>query len=177
MPRDNLKESVYLNYAAMTNTPINPKSWLYEENVATYEYNPTMATTFLKNSGWTDTDKDGKLEKEISGIRQSLRATILVNQENTGRVQIASKLKEELTAIGFVVTLDKVDFEIYQQSLVSGQFDLDGGRLEMLRGDGFNTIFRHGRQPELYRLQRCGYGYPADGGKDGSRRRADASGL
>ena len=89
VPRDNLKESVYLNYAAMTNTPINPKSWLYEENVATYEYNPTMATTFLKNSGWTDADKDGKLEKEISGIRQSLRATILVNQENTGRVQIA----------------------------------------------------------------------------------------
>ena len=59
-----------------------------------------MATTFLKNSGWTDADKDGKLEKEISGIRQSLRATILVNQENAGRVQIASKLKEELTAIG-----------------------------------------------------------------------------
>ena len=29
-------------------------------------YNPTMATTFLKNSGWTDADKDGKLEKEIS---------------------------------------------------------------------------------------------------------------
>ena len=124
VPRDNLKESVYLNYAAMTNTPINPKSWLYEENVATYEYNPTMATTFLKNSGWTDADKDGKLEKEISGIRQSLRATILVNQENTGRVQIASKLKEELTAIGFEVTLDKVDFETYQQSLESGQFDL-----------------------------------------------------
>ena len=124
VPRDNLKESVYLNYAAMTNTPINPKSWLYEENVATYEYNPTMATTFLKNSGWTDADKDGKLEKEISGIRQSLRATILVNQENTGRVQIASKLKEELTAIGFEVTLDKVDFETYQQRLESGQFDL-----------------------------------------------------
>ena len=124
LPRDNLKESVYLNYAAMTNTPINPKSWLYEENVATYEYNPTMATTFLKNSGWTDADKDGKLEKEISGIRQSLRATILVNQENAGRVQIASKLKEELTAIGFEVTLDKVDFETYQQSLESGQFDL-----------------------------------------------------
>lgn len=27
-----------------------------------------------------------------------------------------SKLKEELTAIGFEVTLDKVDFETYQQS-------------------------------------------------------------
>ena len=83
-----------------------------------------MATTFLKNICWTDADKDRKLEKEISGIRQSLRATILVNQENTGRVQIASKLKEELTAIGFEVTLDKVDFETYQQSLESGQFDL-----------------------------------------------------
>lgn len=124
LPRENLKESVYLNYAAMTNTPINPKSWLYEENVATYEYNPTMATTFLKNSGWTDADKNGRLENERNGIKQSLQATILVNQENTGRVQIASKMKEELTAIGFEVTVDKVDFETYRQKLESGRFDL-----------------------------------------------------
>lgn len=144
--------------------------------MATYEYNPTMATTFLKNSGWTDADKDGKLEKEISGIRQSLRATILVNQENAGRVQIASKLKEELTAIGFEVTLDKVDFETYQQSLESGQFDLVVGGWKCSEVTDLTPFFGTAAA-ELYRLQRRGYGYPADGGKDGSRRRADASGL
>ncbi len=124
VPKDSLIESVYLNYAVKANTPINPKSWLYEENVATYEYNPTMAETFLKNSGWKDTDGDGKPEKEINGIQQTLRATILVNQENAERVQIASGLKEELSAVGFTVTLDKADFADYKQKLANGQFDL-----------------------------------------------------
>ena len=61
LPKENLMESVYLKYGVITNTPINPKSWLYEENVALYDYNPSMAATFLKNSGWTDTDGNGRL--------------------------------------------------------------------------------------------------------------------
>ena len=95
--KEKLMESVYLNYAAMTNTPINPKNWMYEENVALYGYNPSMASTFLKNSGWTDADKNGILEKKAeNGQTKRLKVTILVNKENTARRQIASKLKEEI---------------------------------------------------------------------------------
>lgn len=124
LPKESLMDSVYLNYGVMTNTPINPKSWLYEENVALYGYNPSMASTFLKNSGWTDADKNGRLEKNINGIDQTLKATILVNKENTGRVQIASKLKEELTAIGFEITIDQQPFDAYQEKFTNGQYDI-----------------------------------------------------
>lgn len=124
LPKESLMDSVYLNYGVMTNTPINPKSWLYEENVALYGYNPAMASTFLKNSGWVDTDGNGRLEKTAEGGIRSLRVTILVNQENTGRRQIASKLKEELTAIGFEVTIDQQPFAAYEEKFKSGQFDL-----------------------------------------------------
>ena len=124
LPKESLMESVYLNYGVMTNTPINPKSWLYEENVALYNYNPGMASTFLKNSGWADADKNGRLEKNVNGVTQSLKATILVNKENTGRLQIASKLKEELTAIGFDITIDKQPFAAYQEKFINGQYDI-----------------------------------------------------
>lgn len=125
VPKANLLESVYLNYGVMTNTPINPKSWLYEENVALYDYNPSMAATFLKNSGWTDLDGNGRLEKKAeNGQTKQLKVTILVNSENTGRRQIATKLKDELTAIGFEVTIDRQPFETYQQKFESGSFDM-----------------------------------------------------
>lgn len=125
LPKENLMDSVYLNYAVMTNTPINPKNWLYEENVALYDYNPSMAATFLKNSGWTDEDGNGKLEKKTEdGQTKQLKATILVNKENTARRQIASKLKEELTAIGFEITIDQQDFASYQQKFMEGQYDM-----------------------------------------------------
>ena len=125
LPKEALMESVYLNYGVMTNTPINPKNWLYEENVALYGYNPSMASTFLKNSGWTDTDGNGKLEKKTeNGTTKQLKATILVNQENTERRQIASKLKDELTAIGFDITIDQQNFQTYQEKFINGQYDM-----------------------------------------------------
>ena len=84
-----------------------------------------MASTFLKNSGWTDTDGNGKLEKKVdNGTTKQLRATILVNQENTERRQIASKLKDELTAIGFDITIDQQNFQTYQEKFINGQYDM-----------------------------------------------------
>ncbi len=124
LPKKNLMDSVYLQHGVMTNTPISPKSWLYEENVALYEYKPDIAETFLKNSGWTDEDHNGKLEKVTGGKTEQLKATILVNTENTARRQIASKLEEELEAIGFDITIDKQPFATYQEKLINGQFDI-----------------------------------------------------
>ena len=125
LPKENLMDSVYLNQGVLTNTPINPKNWLYEENVALYDYNPSMASTFLKNSGWGDADRNGKLEKKTAdGQTKQLKATILVNTENTARRQIASKLKEELTAIGFDITIDQQNFDVYQQKFMEGQYDM-----------------------------------------------------
>lgn len=125
LPKEYIWESVYLQYADMTNTPISPVSWLYEENVAPYNYDSNMAATLLKNEGWTDVDGNGTLEKiDEAGNSQSLQVTILVNQENTGRKQIASKLAEELKTIGFAVTIDNQPFETYQQKYESGDYDL-----------------------------------------------------
>ena len=125
LPKENIMDSVYLNYAVLTNTPVNPKNWLYEENVALYNYNPSMAATFLKNSGWIDEDGNGKLEKKSeNGQKKHLKATILVNTENAARRQIANKLKEELTAIGFDITIDQQSFAVYQQKFMEGQYDM-----------------------------------------------------
>ncbi|MBM6830201.1 ABC transporter substrate-binding protein [Anaerotignum lactatifermentans] len=125
VPKEYIWESVYLQNADMTNTPISPVSWLYEENVAPYNYDPNMSATLLKNDGWSDADGNGTLEKiNEAGSLQTLQITILVNEENTGRKQIASRLAEELKAIGFAVTVDRQPFEIYQQKFESGDYDL-----------------------------------------------------
>ncbi len=124
LPKESLMDSVYLQYCVMTNTPISPKSWLYEENVVPYNYDLNMAATYLKNSGWLDEDNNGRLEKTTPRGTESLHAVILVNSENVVRKQIASKLKEELESIGFSITIDQQPFIQYQEKFISGQFDL-----------------------------------------------------
>lgn len=131
LPKKNICESVYLQYATMTNTPINPKSWLYEENVAPYEYDTTMAGTLLKNAGWADSNQDGMLERDTEQGQEQLAVTLLVNQENAARRQVANKLKEELSLLGFSVTIDSVPFDQYQEKLKNGSYDLAVGGWRM----------------------------------------------
>lgn len=132
IPKDYIYESIYLQYAQMTNTPVSPQFWLYEENVVSYSYDPQMTETLLKNAGWADTNQDGVLERtQEDGSTQELRISILVNQENTARKQIAATMKEELETVGFAVTIEEQTYEVYSEKLQSGDFDLVVGGWRM----------------------------------------------
>ncbi len=143
--KDYIRESVYLQYANMTNTPINPTSWLYEENVAPYNYDPDIAATLVKNVGWTDKDGDGILEKETeNGNVEKLQIQILVNAENTARKQIASKLAEELNKLGALVTIDVQPYETYSEKFQRGDFDLVVGGWKMPYTADLRMFFQTG---------------------------------
>ena len=91
-----------------------------------------MTETLLKNAGWADTNQDGVLERtQEDGSTQELRISILVNQENTARKQIAATMKEELETVGFAVTIDEQTYEVYSEKLQSGDFDLVVGGWRM----------------------------------------------
>ncbi len=142
VPKDYIYESVYLQYANMTNSPVSPNSWLYEENVAPYHYDPSMATTILKNAGWQDTNNDNILEKTTEkGNVLQLRATILVNQENTARMQIAAKLAEELKGLGFSVTIDAQPYDVYAEKFAQGKYDMVVGGWRMSEVPDLATFF------------------------------------
>ncbi len=131
LPKTAIYDNVYLQYANLTNTPVSPSSWLYEENVAPFEYDSSMAATLLKNVGWTDKNGDGRLEKDSENGQEQLHVTILTNQENGARRQIATKLGDELTLLGFDVSLDILPFVEYQEKFINGDFDLVVGGWQM----------------------------------------------
>ncbi|WP_352399174.1 ABC transporter substrate-binding protein [Anaerotignum sp.] len=131
LPKKSICETVYLQYAKMANTPVSPSSWLYEENVAPFEYDSDMAATLLKNVGWVDKNGDGRLEKEGENGQEQLHVSILANQENSARRQVATKLRDELTLLGFDVSLDIQPFEQYQEKFTNGDFDLVVGGWKM----------------------------------------------
>ena len=131
VPKTTIYDNVYLQYARLTNTPVSPSSWLYEENVAPFEYDSDMAATLLKNVGWIDKNGDGRLEKDGENGQEQLHLTILANEENSARRQIATKLGDELTLLGFEVSLDIQPFDEYQEKFIHGDFDLVVGGWQM----------------------------------------------
>lgn len=129
LPKKAICENVYLQYAKVAYTPVSPSSWLFEENVAPFDYDANMAATLLKNAGWSDKNGDGKLEKENEP--EPLHVSILTNQENSARRQTATKLRDELTLLGFDVTLEILPFDQYQEKFTGGDYDLIVGGWQM----------------------------------------------
>ncbi len=122
--REKLIDDFYMNHAVLTEYPLHPKSWLLEENTLVYPYDVEQAKKLLSDNGWADSDQDGILDKSINGIKVDLKLSLLVNQNNPIRTNIASSIKTSLEKIGFVIELEALEMETYNNQLLSNDFDM-----------------------------------------------------
>lgn len=120
---DEMVESIYMNHAVRSNTPVNPSSWVCESDVEQYEYDLEQTKTLLKQAGYT-LSNNNRFEEEINGEKVPLTMRILVNQENTERVKIAEALKENLETAGVQIELDKQPFSEYEKKLKSRDYEM-----------------------------------------------------
>ena len=141
VPKDNLIESVYLSHAVAAQTPMNPSSWLYESNTKKYSYNLQGARDYLELSNWTDTNGDQVRDRTTNEYQETLSLSILVNSENTERVQIAYRMEEEMEAVGFDITVIEEPYEIYAQRLAEKNFDIFIGGWELSIVPDFSFMF------------------------------------
>ena len=98
----------FASHAAAAPLPVHPNSSLYSDNLAgALAYDPEQAVTRLEEAG---------------ALGQEL--TLLVNSENTAKVNAAQRLAQQLEAAGMEVTLSKLPFDEFTAALTQGRFDL-----------------------------------------------------
>ncbi len=119
VPLDELTENVYLNHGVKSHLPINPHMWYYSKDITPPDYNLEAAAEIIENSGYT---------------KDKLKFSILVNSENKSRCEAASIIADRLNQIGFDVTVNKQNFDAYQNLLKTDNFDMfiGGVRLSKL---------------------------------------------
>jgi len=109
--RKQLIDKYLLGNATLTDTPINPASWLYDGKTSTYAYNKAEAKRILEEAGYGDANDDKILDKEVDKKRFSLRFTLVTNEDNSFRKTACQEIKKNLEEIGFYVDLQFVSFE------------------------------------------------------------------
>ena len=124
LPREAILESVYLTHATLADTLVNPTSWLFDNNTIKYTYNTEEADKLLRASNWIDSDHDSIRDRKTNELSETLKVSILVNEENEARRQIATRLADELRALGFDVSIDVQPFESYMQKLAAKDYDM-----------------------------------------------------
>ncbi len=116
MPMDNIIDNIYLGNAVASITPVHPNSVLNTASgLPDYKYDLNKARSLVSQTGLTTAQ---------------LTFTILVNEENSVRCEVAELIASELNQIGMQVTVYRVPFASYVNLLQNDSFTLFLGGTE-----------------------------------------------
>ena len=118
---ESVLEKGYMNDGVLTDTIYYPNFLGVEDTGSYYTYNEAEATTILNKYGYTDEDKDGKVEDKK---KKPLTVNILVNSNNANRVAATKVITKNLESIGFTVNVKSVPWDEYQKLIKSKSFDI-----------------------------------------------------
>lgn len=124
---------VYMNgrgYAQWS--PVSPAvGYLYNPDVKKYPYDLKKADTILVNEGFKDIDGDGFLEDKDGN---SIELSLIVNNSNTLRKNMAEIICMDLERLGLKVNLQLFDYRIIYRKIYNPPYDWDMAMLGMSGG-------------------------------------------
>lgn len=105
-----------------------PGTWVYDENVPFYDYDPAAAAALLDEAGWVDDDGDPSTPRVAKGAMYAedgtpMSFTLYTNQGNTRRTAIGQIVQDQWSSIGVGVQFQTIDFNVLIDLLDSQTFD------------------------------------------------------
>ncbi len=105
----------------------HPNSWMFPDNgPEPLKQDLEKAKSLLAEAGWSDTDRDGILDKEINGRRVKFEFSLMTYQTDNGK-KVATLLKECLNKIGIVCNVKPTEFTQMQQAHEDHKFQASMG--------------------------------------------------
>lgn len=111
--------------------PVSPtnKQW-YNPDIPKFPYDLEKAAELLDSIGFTDRDGDG-IREDPDG--NPIRFTLITNKENGVREKVGVLIKEDMTRLGFDVTLQLLDFNNILTK-INDSFDYDACLMGLTSG-------------------------------------------
>ena len=114
---EKIKNYIYINKMTKSITPINPNFPYYSDvGISAYNIDRNMVNALISTGDLTKSD---------------FTFTILVNSENSVRMETARTISRTFNENGFNTRVEAVDFAQYSQRLLSGSFDMYLGGIRL----------------------------------------------
>lgn len=113
-------DGVLMGYGEIATGPYKTDTWVYNQEVPRYDYNPQRARQLLAEAGWQDNDGDGILDKD--GVR--FQFVIVTNQGNDLRSKAGEIIQRRFRDIGVDVQLRIIEWATFLKEFINpGNFD------------------------------------------------------
>ncbi|WP_319765220.1 peptide-binding protein [Maridesulfovibrio sp.] len=118
--KDEIVKGVLMGQGYPAMGPYKPGTWVYNDKLKPYGYKPEKAKELLKESGWTDSDGDGILDRN----GKPFAFTIITNQGNSLRIKAATIIQNRLKDVGIAVKIRTVEWAAFLKEFIDkGRFD------------------------------------------------------
>ena len=124
-----IADNSYDSLAEVTSFPFNP-AWSKTQSLKDEEseFNSITAGSLLDKSGYVFYYSTNKYRSKDNVF---LKLDLIVNNENSGKLNCARMIKSQLENIGIEVTLSELDYDSYVSRLRDGLFDLYVGEVKL----------------------------------------------
>ena len=120
--REAMVRNLLFGLAETVESPIHKFRPEYNHDLQPYAFDPDRALAILNDAGWTDSDNDGILDREIDGERTPFRFEFLVNSGNQLRKDIALTLQSALEDLGIDCQVRELDWSIFLERVKNKDF-------------------------------------------------------
>lgn len=103
--------------------PMPPNRPYYAKNLALPDFNVAKAKEILSQAGWSDTDGNGILDKEINGKRTQLSFKLMASMAIKTNELIAASLKESARQAGIELLVADTDLSVMSADTRNGNYD------------------------------------------------------
>lgn len=119
-------DQVYFGMGERIAAPVHPSQKFYNEDLAIPEYDVEKAKALLAEAGWTDTNQDGTVDKEIDGKREELVLTYSFSNARATSERSALIIQESASRAGIKIELEAGDFRQLIARQRAGDYELSG---------------------------------------------------
>jgi peptide/nickel transport system substrate-binding protein len=121
---DELIKNVFIGFGTRCATPLHPSSAEYNADLKPITFSIEKAKKLLAEAGWSDTDKDGILDKKIGGKKTALSVKYLANASKASSMTLAELIKSNARKAGIDVVIDAKDANTLLDKLRSRDFEM-----------------------------------------------------
>ena len=107
-------DGVLFGLGAVATGPYPKESWAFNPAVQLAPCDPDAAKTLLHEAGWEDRDGDGWLDRD----GRPFRFTLMTNQDNEVRRQVAEIVQQQLRRIGIDVKIRVIEWSTFVHEFI-----------------------------------------------------------
>lgn len=119
--RKELAEKFFFNVAIPATGPWYQQNPFANPKTKPIPYDPKKAKEILKKLGWSDSDKNGVLDKAVDGQKKEFKFTLL--NPNKDYEKYFTVYKEELKKSGIEMNITNIEWNAFQKKLDDQDFD------------------------------------------------------